>query len=68
MSVCFSVFYSSFPQPWVDEVRELGQNSDPLTAQLEAEAVDVRGGRGEGGHRLQAAQGALQGEHGVELL
>ena len=47
MSVCFSVFYSSFPQPWVDEVRELGQNSDPLTAQLEAEAVDVRGGRGE---------------------
>ena len=37
----------SCPQPWVDEVRELGQYSDPLTAQLEVEAVDVRGGRGE---------------------
>ena len=31
----------------MDEVRELGQYSDPLTAQLEVEAVDVRGGRGE---------------------
>ena len=38
---------SSCPQPWVDEVRELGQYSDPLAAQLEVEAVDVRGGRGE---------------------
>ena len=37
----------SCPQPWVDEVRELGQYSDALAAQLEAEAVDVRGGRGE---------------------
>ena len=35
------------PQPWVDEVRELGQYADPLAAQLEVEAVDVRGGRGE---------------------
>ena len=37
----------SCPQPWVDEVRELGQYSDPRAAKLEAEAVDVRGGRGE---------------------
>ena len=28
-------------------MRELGQYTDPLAAQLEVEAVDVRGGRGE---------------------
>ena len=37
----------SCPQSWVDEVRELGQFYDPLAAQLEVEAVDVRGGRDE---------------------
>ena len=37
----------SCPQSWVDEVRELEQFYDPLAAQLEVEAVDVRGGRDE---------------------
>ena len=37
----------SCPQSWVDEVRELGKFYDPLAAQLEVEAVDVRGGRDE---------------------
>ena len=31
----------------MDDVRELGQFYDPLAAQLEVEAVDVRGGRDE---------------------
>ena len=39
-------------------MRELGEYSDPLAAQLEVEAVDVRGGRGEA--RVEVVYGQLK--------
>ena len=42
----------------MDEVQDLGPYSDPLAAQLEVEAVDVRGGRGEA--RVEAVHRQLR--------
>ena len=42
-----SVNRNPYPQPWRDEVADLGQFTAPQAAEVEAAVVDVRGGRGE---------------------